>query len=87
MTQDDYDALKEFLRGFGGASIIFIVFCLFLTLHLWVSGSNTETDKSQSTKVVGQYKECDIIQWHYGPLAEYKYFLYCNNTVKNDRSN
>ena len=77
MTQDDKEFLKEFLRGFGGASIVFIVFCLLCSLTIWVSGSNTETDKSQSTKVVGTYKECDIIQWHYGALAEYKYFLYC----------
>ena len=79
MTQDDYDALKEFLRGFAGGSIVFIVFCLLCALTIWISGSNTETDKSQSTKVVGTYKECDIIQWHYGSLAEYKYFLYCPN--------
>ena len=79
MTQDDKQFLKEFLRGFGGASIIFIGLCLVLSYIVWASGSNTETDKSQSTKVVGTYKECDIIQWHYGPLAEYKYFLYCPN--------
>lgn len=77
MTQDNYDALKEFLRGCAGGSIVFIVFCLLCALTIWISGSNTETDKSQSTKVIGQYKECDIIQWNYGPLSEYKYFLYC----------
>ena len=77
MTQDDKQFLKEFLRGFGGASIIFIGLCLVLSYIVWASSSNTETDKSQSTKVVGTYKDCDIIQWHYGPLAEYKYFLHC----------
>ena len=79
MTQDDKEFLKEFLQGFGGASIIFIGLCLVLSYIVWASGSNTETetDKSQSTKVVGTYKDCDIIQWHYGPLAEYKYFLHC----------
>ena len=79
MTQDDKEFLKEFLRGFGGASIIFIVFCLLCSLTIWLSGSKTVEDNEQSTKVVGQYKECDIIQWHYGSLAEYKYFLYCPN--------
>ena len=77
MTQDDYDALKEFLRGFGGGSIVFIVFCLLCALTIWISGSNTETDKSQSAEVVGTYKDCDIIRWQYGTLAEYKYFLHC----------
>ena len=77
MNEDDKQFLKEFLRGFGGASIIFIVFCLLCLLTIWTSGSNSETDNEQSTKVVGTYKDCDIIQWHYGPLAEYKYFLHC----------
>ena len=79
MTQDDKEFLKEFLRGFGGASIVFICFCLVLSYIVWASGTNTKTDEQQSTKVVGQYKGCDIIQWHYGALAEYKYFLYCPN--------
>jgi hypothetical protein len=76
MTQENKELLKEFLRGFGGGSIVFIVFC---SLTIWLSGSDTETDKSQSTKVVGTYEKCDIIQWYYGPLAGYKYFLYCPN--------
>lgn len=80
MTQDDKEFLKEFLRGFGGATIVFVVFCLLCSLVIWTSGSKTVTDDEQSTKVVGTYKGCDIIQWHYGPLAEYKYFLHCNNT-------
>ena len=80
MTKDEKQLVKEFLRGFGGASIIFICLCLVLSYIVWASGSNTETDQEQSTKVVDTYKGCDIIQWHYGPLAEYKYFLHCNNT-------
>ena len=84
MTQDDKEFLKEFLRGLGGASIVFIVFCLLCSLTIWLSGSKTVEDSEQSTKVVGAYKGCDIIQWNYGSRAEYKYFLYCN---KDDRSN
>jgi hypothetical protein len=84
MTEDDKEFLKEFLRGFGGGTIVFIVFCLLCSLTIWLSGSKTVEDSEQSTKVVGEYKGCDIIQWNYGSLAEYKYFLYCN---KDDRSN
>ena len=84
MKQDDKEFLTEFLRGLGGASIVFIVFCLLCSLTIWLSGSKTVEDSEQSTKVVGAYKGCDIIQWNYGSLAEYKYFLYCN---KDDRSN
>jgi hypothetical protein len=28
--------------------------------------------------VIEQYKGCDVVQWHYGMLAEYKYFLHCD---------
>jgi hypothetical protein len=77
MTQDDKEFLKEFLRGLGGASIIFIVFCLLCSLTIWLSGSKTVEDNEQSTKVVGQYKECDIVRWTNSGLAEYKYFLFC----------
>ena len=36
-------------------------------------------DKGTFT-IVSQYKGCDVVQWHYSMLAEYKYFLHCNNT-------
>ena len=84
MTQDDKEFLKEFISGAGIVGITVGLFILFIYLIGQMQNSPVE---SQSTKVVGQYKECDIVQWHYGPLAEYKYLLYCNNTVKNDRSN
>jgi hypothetical protein len=29
--------------------------------------------------VVSEYKGCDVVQWHYDMLAEYKYFLDCSN--------
>ena len=76
MTQDDKQFLKEFLRGAGIIGIIVGLFILFASLTLQSQNPPVE---SQSTKVIGTYKECDIIQWHYGPLAEYKYFLYCPN--------
>jgi hypothetical protein len=76
MTEEDKTALKEILQGAGMVAFVvglFILFIFLLTLK-----QNPPVDE-QSTKVVGTYKECDIIQWHYGPLAEYKYFLYCEN--------
>jgi hypothetical protein len=30
--------------------------------------------------VIDTYKGCDLVQWHYSMLADYKYFLHCNNT-------
>ena len=33
--------------------------------------------------VVSEYKGCDVVQWHYSMLAEYKYFLYCTDDMRN----
>ena len=76
MTEEDKDALKEFLRG---AGTIGIIVGLFLSFIFLLSLKQNPPVESQSTEVVGTYKECDIIRWHYGPLAEYKYFLHCEN--------
>jgi hypothetical protein len=76
MTNEDKVALKEFLEG---AVIIGFVVGVFFLGMFFIGQSQNPPVEEQSTKVVGQYKECDIIQWHYGPLAEYKYFLYCPN--------
>ena len=73
MTEDDKDALKEFMRGV--AFTVGVVGIAIIGIAIMSGGS--VPDEEQSTKVVGTYKECDIIQWHYGALAEYKYFLHC----------
>jgi hypothetical protein len=57
---------------------VFVVGVFILGLILIGQLQNPPVEE-QSTKVVGEYKGCDIIQWNYGPLAEYKYFLYCPN--------
>jgi len=72
MTQDDKVALKEFLHGAGSIGVIVGIIILGLVFLL-----PNGTELKSSAEVVDTYKECDIIQWHYGPLAEYKYFLYC----------
>ena len=76
MTEDNKTFLKEFLFRSG---IIGVIFGLGLLLISLLSQSQNPPVEQQSTKVVGTYEKCDIIQWHYGPLAEYKYFLYCPN--------
>jgi hypothetical protein len=32
-------------------------------------------------KVVDTYKGCDVVEWHYGSLAEYRYFLDCTEEM------
>lgn len=76
MTEDNKTFLKEFLFRSG---IIGVIFGLGLLLISLLSQSQNPLVEQQSTKVVGTYEKCDIIQWHYGSLAEYKYFLYCPN--------
>ena len=76
MSNDDKQFLRELLTRSGFVGIVVGLFILFIAL---LGQSQNPPVESQSTKVVGTYKECDIIQWHYGPLAEYKYFLYCEN--------
>jgi hypothetical protein len=38
--------------------------------------SAPKTPRSNFT-IIEQYKGCDVVQWHYSMLAEYKYFLHC----------
>ena len=73
MTEDDKHALKEFMNGV--AFTVAVVGIAIIGIAIMSGGSVPE--EQLPTKVVGEYKGCDIIQWHYGPLAEYKYFLYC----------
>jgi hypothetical protein len=79
MTQEDKVALKEFLIG----SVVAIGITVVFLVIIFASGiitTESEKDAPSSAKVVDTYKGCDIVQWHYGPLAEYHYFLHCNNT-------
>ena len=73
MTEDDKSALKEFMRGV--AVTIGIVGIAMIGVAI-LSNNDVPIDQP-STKVVGKYKECDIIRWTNNQLAEYKYFLYC----------
>jgi len=77
MTPEDKYALREFLRGFGvfaSASAVFIV--IILVLAYFSSGGEP---LESSFEVVDKYKECDIVRYAPHQVAEYKYFLYCEN--------
>jgi hypothetical protein len=34
-------------------------------------------EKHGTFTIVSEYKGCDLVQWQYGMLSEYKYFLHC----------
>ena len=34
-------------------------------------------EKHGTFTVVSEYQGCDLVQWQYGMLSEYKYFLHC----------
>ena len=77
MTEEDKYAFKEFLRGFGvfaSASAVFIVVMLVLA-HFASGGKPLEP----SFEVVDKYEGCDIVRYAPHQVAEYKYFLHCEN--------
>ena len=76
MTEDDKQFLKEVWRRSGFIGIVLGLFILFIAL---LGQSQNPPVEQQSTEIVGTYKGCDIIQWYYGPLAKYQYFLYCQD--------
>jgi hypothetical protein len=77
VTEEDKYALKELLRGFGvfaGASAVFIVILIVLA-HFASGGKPLEP----SFEVVDTYKGCDVVRYTQHQVAEYKYFLHCEN--------
>jgi len=78
MTQEDKAALKEFLIGAAVAIGIAVVFLAIIFASGIVSVGDTKL--KPSAEVVDTYKGCDIVRWSNGQMAEYKYFLHCNNT-------
>jgi hypothetical protein len=60
-----------------------VVGMAFLSLFMVINpGENVKPaealDSKSNFEVVDNYKGCDVVQWHYSMLAEYKYFLDCN---------
>lgn len=73
MTNEDKEALKEFLNGFlsaCGAVAVFLVLAYFLS-------SGTKTPSNERFQVVDTYKGCDLLRWNDGKVSTYKYVLYC----------
>jgi hypothetical protein len=60
----------------------------FLSLFVLINpGEDVKPAEALDSKgtftVVSQYKGCDVVQWQYAMLAEYKYFLDCTDSMRN----
>ena len=75
MTEDDKYAFKEFRNGFALA----IAVVGFGILIIGALAMNDTPIDQPSFEVVDKYKECDIVRYAPHQVAEYKYFLYCEN--------
>lgn len=71
MTQDDYDALKEFLKG-----VMFVGVLVLLALAIANWGEDGTPEKK--FEVVDQYKGCDIVRYT-DPSTRWHYFLDCES--------
>jgi hypothetical protein len=80
MNRIDYyrTVLLGFILGMCTLTVVYIVFAPY-TSHELQEVQEQSKPKGNFT-VIDTYKGCDVVQWHYGMLAEYKYFLHCNNT-------
>ena len=74
MNLDDKQALNEFLRG---AAVVGGIVALFLLIMAAIGVIGEEKTSTSNFTVIDQYKDCDVVQWHYSMLSDYKYFLHC----------
>jgi len=76
MNSNDYyrTVLLGVIVGMGFLSLFYV----FLIPTEDVKPAEALEPKGTFT-VVSQYKGCDVVQWQYTMLAEYKYFLDCSN--------
>ena len=75
MTEDDKEALKEFLQGAGIVGFVVGSFILGLLFIGWIQNPPVE---EQSTKVVDTYNGCDILRYAPPLGAKYQYFMDCD---------
>jgi hypothetical protein len=53
---------------------------LFYMINIALDTKEQPITPKTNFEVVDQYKGCDVVRWTQSNLAEYKYFLHCNNT-------
>jgi hypothetical protein len=75
----DKEAFNEFARGvaltIGAVGALFLIVAIFGTVDPQPVAEPTPS--KGIFKVIDHYKDCDVVQYQYGMLAEYRYFLDC----------
>ena len=74
MTTEDKESLNEFIRG-----VIFSIGVIGVLVAIVLITGRWKEEPLQPTKVVGEYKGCEIVQYTPVNAAKYSYFLYCDN--------
>ena len=55
-----------------------VIGIVFITgFYVFTQEDEPEAPKS-NFEVVDTYEGCEVVRWHYSMLAEYKYFLVCD---------
>ena len=69
--------MRDLDRAMIFGTVLGMIFLSFFYVMRPDTKPQPETPKSNFT-VVDKYENCDVVQWSYGGLAEYKYFLHCS---------
>lgn len=80
MSRIDYyrAVLLGVVIGMSTLTLFYIVFAPYNSQE--VQEVQKQSQPKGNFTVIDTYKGCDVVQWHYSMLADYKYFLHCNNT-------
>lgn len=77
---DSFDYMRAVVLGAViGMSSLTLIYMIGVALDVKEPETKIEqTEPNHGTyTIVSKYKGCDVVQWSYSPLAEYKYFLHC----------
>ena len=61
----------------GASTVILAFYMLKPEAHVSPQPVVEPVEKHGTFTIVSEYKGCDLVQWQYGMLSEYKYFLHC----------
>ena len=78
--ESNKETLVMFARGVSFIMIVLALFLIFITFFGSFKNKEDSHSNSNNFEIVDTYKGCSIIRWTNNQLAEYKYFLHCNNT-------